>query len=230
MSIAKPPTYAELIAKDLFQRECEICADCHPIKELCKSKPKFPPSAYFPKCVICSGFHPRGRCFFEYLRETLFTPSMCNNCQFVHIGFCKEALLCQYCNTKHNFADGCIRQTCIDLSDNLCSKCDAYHSLHCPSDLPRIQTDVILWCNRCKLDHTFMNCVAFCNRCYRRHREGPCPESWTFCFPCGYCHQGETCPKPELRPATNTKDIEETPCLPSPPRSPFLDLEHYLAL
>lgn len=189
------PTYAELINCSEFQLViCDICGDAHIPKVPCKSKPTFPPSAYFPKCPICYGYHPQGRCWFEYLRSAVLTPSFCENCQITHVGFCKEALFCQYCNTRHNFSDGCLRQVNHDLSLDHCIHCGLQHYLHCPTELQRIKTDLHLWCNRCKVAHSFMNCVPFCNRCFRKHREGPCPEKWTLCGLCKYCHQGEDCP------------------------------------
>lgn len=194
LPILPTPSYAQLSSSTTLEFPCNICNDYHSLKDICKIKPPFPPSTYFPRCDICLGYHPRGQCYFEYIRTTLFTHSFCEYCNIAHIGFCNDTLLCQICNTRHNFADGCTRQTRIDLSDNLCPHCEGYHFLHCPSDLLRLENDTILWCNRCKIAHSFMNCVPFCNRCLRRHREGPCPESWTFCEPCNYCHQGDLCP------------------------------------
>lgn len=200
MPIYPPPSYADISSTEPLPFPCNICNEVHLLKEPCKSKPLFPPSAYFPRCDTCYGYHPRGHCYFEYLRHSLFTLSMCERCDTEHIGFCNDALLCQICNTKHNFADGCSKQIKTDLSDDLCPRCHGYHSLHCPPDLLQIRSEVVLWCNRCKIGHSFMNCVPFCNHCQRRHHEGPCPGTWTYCVSCSYCHQGESCPK-----ATRTK-------------------------
>jgi hypothetical protein len=234
------PSYAA-IQKDLKKGEgtskshpCDICDCCHPLKELCKSKPRFPPSAYFPKCEICYGYHPKYHCYFEKLREVLFTQSFCEYCSITHIGFCNDGLLCQLCNRKHNFADGCVQQVSFDLSGNLCPRCESYHYLHCPVGLQRITSNVFLWCNRCKIEHNFMNCVPFCNRCFRRHREGICPPSWTFCRVCNYCHQGESCPRDANKTLerSSLQDIGATnifaPVTRGDLASPFQDLEHYL--
>ena len=242
---AKPPTYAQLTS---FVHQgtdssyaCDICNSAHPLKENCKSKPPFPPSAYFPRCVICCGYHPLGHCYFEKLRHTLFTPSMCDYCSITHIGFCNSALLCPYCNTLHNFIDSCKKQISVDLSNNLCPRCECYHLLHCPEGLSKIQSDVTLWCNKCKIEHKFMSCVPFCNRCLRRHQEGPCPASWTLCRLCDYCHQGESCPKlsdhyKNRSENFRSSDIETcaqdlTVSLPDRSLvSPLQSLDHYLEL
>lgn len=225
MSLIPAPTYAEIQSSEYLQFACEICTEVHPLKDLCRSKPEYPPSSYFPKCEICLGFHPRGRCYFEYMRTVLFTPSMCENCKITHTGFCKSTLLCQLCNNKHNFADGCTKLTSTDLSNNECPNCGVFHSLHCPAELPRIKTDLILWCNRCKVQHSFMNCVPFCNRCFRRHREGPCPESWTFCSKCNYCHQGESCQHSVIRFGIDKQDRIHQDVQDHPP---FTDLQDWL--
>lgn len=238
------PTYAS-IQRELTKEEgavrshhCDICDNYHPLKDKCKSKPRFPPSAYFPRCDICYGYHPRYHCYFEKLRHVLFDPSFCEYCNIAHIGFCNDGLLCQICNRKHNFADGCHQQIRTDLSDNLCPRCDGYHSLHCPAGLARIQSNITLWCNRCKIDHNFMNCVPFCNRCFRRHREGICPPSWTYCTTCNYCHQGESCPAREVPTPKEEKAHPSAGAVSSAPTSgrplptitsPFEDLEYYLA-
>lgn len=174
---------------------CDICGDPHPLGSFCTSKPAYPPACYYgPRCQICAGYHPKYRCWFEYMRTTLFTPSFCNNCQVEHIGFCKTALYCKFCNRRHNFTEDCVQQISVDLSNNNCSNCGLYHTLHCPRELEKIKSDLILFCNRCRIEHKFMTCVPFCNKCFRRHREGPCPGHETFCKTCFYCHQGESCP------------------------------------
>lgn len=160
---------------DQFSAFCRICGKSHLLDSYCPSKPKFPPNAYFPKCNICMGYHPKGQCYFEFMREILFTPTTCKNCYgLIHIGFCNDALLCQRCDTKHNTVDGCSKVD--DLSNNLCSKCDRYHTLHCPQDLARIQISAELWCNRCKIIHDYMRCTPHCAKCFQRHSEDfTCP-------------------------------------------------------
>jgi len=205
------PTYGE-IQKAAYSNyllvTCDICGDEHTLKSDCTSKPTFPPSCYYPQCTICLGFHPRNRCWFEYMREFLYKPTHCQSCGVVHIGFCKEPLYCQYCRRRHNFSDGCQQQISIDLSNNQCQKCGFYHSLHCPDELRKIKSELILFCNRCKLEHTYMECVPFCNKCFRKHREGPCPESFTFCKTCMYCHQGDLCRYTTSKRVTSPEDID----------------------
>ncbi len=207
-----PPTYGELLKAEFDGKlltTCEICGDKHSIKDNCRSKPMYAPSAFFQTCDICKGFHPKGKCHFEYLRQFLFTPTFCENCQLTHIGFCKEVLFCQFCNTRHNYADGCEKQISIDLSNNQCPLCGIYHTLHCPEELSRIKSDLVLYCNRCKIQHSFMNCVPYCNKCFRRHREGPCPEKFTFCRICDYCHQGDMCMFPTSQISDDKFDIDQ---------------------
>lgn len=201
ISAPQAPTYGELQKSEFdgcFIIDCEICGDKHPSNNYCRSKPQFPPSVYYSRCPVCLGYHPTGRCWFEYLRSFLFTPTHCENCQITHIGFCKETLFCQYCNHKHNFANDCTKLNDVDLSNNPCPTCGLCHSLHCPSELAKIKSDLILWCNRCKIQHSFMNCTPFCNKCFRRHRQGECPPTWTHCALCNLCHQGESCPGPNI--------------------------------
>ena len=170
-------SYAELEEFKSNSRLCKICCKKHPISKLCQSKPPYPPNAYYARCDICFGYHPRGRCYFEYMRQTLYTPSSCKNCHgLTHIGFCNDAILCSRCETKHNAIDGCVRTRVEDLSNNLCPHCNGYHNLHCPADLFRIQTNLEFWCNRCKIQHEFMRCIPHCVKCYRRHDDNfPCP-------------------------------------------------------
>lgn len=174
----KPASYGQIGTAHQFKDgifiECEVCGDYHSPQKDCKSKPEYPPSAYYSQCDICIGFHPKGRCWFEYLRPTLFTLSHCERCQLPHIGFCKSALFCQVCNTKHNFKDGCTRQVDLDLSKNECPRCGLNHTLHCPSELVKIQTNLVLYCNRCKLEHAYMRCTPFCLKCFTNHAEGMC--------------------------------------------------------
>jgi len=202
--IAPPavPTYGEI---QKATREgsslitCDICGEQHAISAECNSKPTYNPASYFLRCSVCQGFHPKNRCWFEYMKEFLFKPTYCTNCGFTHIYFCREALFCNTCGRRHNFADQCIQQVSIDLSGDKCPQCDLFHWFHCPQDLARINSDIVLYCNRCKLSHSFMKCVPFCKKCFRRHREGPCPQQWTYCSLCNYCHEGETCPKEKLK-------------------------------
>jgi len=212
MSLPSPPTYGEIRRAELnnfLLVTCDICGEEHPLKADCLTKPSHPPASYYPQCSICAGFHPRNRCWFEYMREFLFKPTHCNSCNVVHIGFCKTALFCQYCRRRHNFADSCQPLTTIDLSNNQCSYCGLFHTLHCPSELLKIQSTLVLYCNRCKCEHSYMNCVPFCNKCFRKHREGPCPEAFTFCQRCLYCHQGESC-RYNNTPATSPEEIENS--------------------
>jgi hypothetical protein len=192
----EPTTYGELSKAEYKEGiivTCQICYEKHSTQSLCESRPKWPLSAYFARCIICEGFHPRGRCYFEHLGPILLTPSFCKNCQIVHIGYCREALFCKDCNKKHNFKSECEKQTNQDLLNNLCPNCDQYHTLHCPSELTRIDSDLYLWCNKCKIQHKFMTCVPFCSKCLRRHRLMDCPPNFTHCPKCLLCHQGEHC-------------------------------------
>lgn len=158
-----------------FSAFCKICGKSHILDAHCPSKPRYPPHAYFSKCTICLGYHPKGQCYFEFMRESLFTPTPCKNCYgLVHIGFCNDAVLCQRCDTKHNAVDGCSKVD--DLSNNLCPKCDRYHTLHCPQDLARVQIAAEFWCNRCKIIHDYMRCTPHCAKCFQRHSENfTCP-------------------------------------------------------
>jgi len=191
------PTFGEIV---LFRKSktnsiCKICYDYHPFTDACKSKPEFPPSHYYPQCNICEGYHPQYKCYFEYMREVVFTYSPCERCKNqCHIGFCKSALICTTCETKHNHIDTCTRFA-LDTSDNLCPQCDFNHTLHCHQDLTTIEIDLILWCNRCKIRHKFMKCVPHCIRCNRRHREDLiCPSKSDFCKFCKYSHHQSPCP------------------------------------
>jgi len=191
------PTYAELqqAERNYMVTNCYICSKDHQINTRCPTKPPKPPSYYYrERCIICYGFHPKNHCYFEYLRENLSTPSYCSNCSVTHIGFCTEQVYCRYCDQCHNFADGCVQQVSMDLSNNLCPTCGLFHTLHCPEELKKITCDEVLYCNRCKIRHQYFKCVPFCNKCFRRHQEGPCPEEKTYCRDCDYCHQNEECP------------------------------------
>jgi len=194
------PIYRGLLKADYSQGyaiKCQICLEEHSTTSQCLVKPPWPPSVWFPeRCVACDGFHPKGHCYFEYLIEPLKTPSYCNLCQITHIGYCKSALLCSKCNSKHNFSSECQRYTSIDLSNNWCPNCELCHIYHCPADLLRIESSLILWCNKCKVEHRFMTCTPFCGKCFRRHRLAECPPDWTYCRNCLVCHQNiEECKK-----------------------------------
>jgi len=192
------PTYAELqkAQENYMVMNCYICNKDHQINTDCSSKPRYPPSYYYnERCFICYGFHPKNSCWFEYLRETLTTPSYCSNCSVTHIGFCTEDVYCKHCNQCHNLSKECVQQDYIDLSYNPCNECGLYHSLHCPNELKKIQSDLILYCNKCKLKHKYFKCVPFCDKCLRRHQEGFCPDAATYCRLCAYCHQDESCPQ-----------------------------------
>lgn len=175
---------------------CHICKRHHQPQDDCPSKPEFPPAYYYDKCFICSGFHAKNQCYSEYLRESLVTASYCSNCQTTHQGFCRTYLYCRNCHTHHNFTDECVRQVSIDLSGRQCQHCGLYHTLHCPSELKRIQSDLVLYCNRCALKHKLFKCVPFCHKCFRRHQEtdkGQCPPENTYCARCRYCHTSDSC-------------------------------------
>lgn len=191
----QPTVYGELCKArfdDGFIVKCQICGERHSTRSPCESRPTWPLSTYYSRCVICEGFHPKGHCYFEHLRPILLTPTFCENCQITHIGYCREALFCSDCNKKHNFKSECEKQK-DNLLNNLCSNCDQYHSLHCPSELLKIDSDLYLWCNKCKITHKFMNCVPFCSKCLRRHKLTDCPLDFTYCENCLICHSGEDC-------------------------------------
>ena len=134
-------TYGDLQKADFnghLRITCDICGDVHPLSSICTSKPAYPPACYYEnRCEICAGYHPKYRCWFEYMRYSLFTPSFCRNCQVEHIGFCKTALYCKFCNRRHNFVEDCVQQVSVDLSNNLCAHCGLYHTLHCPGSLKK---------------------------------------------------------------------------------------------
>lgn len=176
---------------------CQICKRNHQPYEDCPSKPEYPPAFYYNKCFICSGFHAKNQCYSEYLRESLTTPSYCSNCDTTHIGFCKQHLYCKNCNSHHNFTDECVRQVSLDLSGKQCQQCGFFHTLHCPSELRKIESDLSLYCNRCGIKHKLLKCVPFCHKCFRRHQDsdtGRCPPENTYCAKCKYCHPNDTCP------------------------------------
>jgi len=204
-----PPTYGKL-ATAKFDKglvlDCYICNEEHAINQPCTSRPKWAPSAFYEKCFICMGHHAKGHCQFEYLKSILTTPTHCERCDFIHVGFCYEVLYCTVCRQRHNYKDGCERQVNIDLSNNNCAVCGLCHTLHCPQELAKIKTDLILYCNFCKVKHAYMNCTPFCLKCFRHHRMHQCPPAFTFCDDCNRCHEGDTCEKtPKLTKAKNSK-------------------------
>ena len=200
-TVPSPPSYGELTNSTTGIFKCDICLQHHSTLAACSSKPPYAPDHYFRKCDICLGHHPRGSCYFENLRETLFTYSDCSNCKRTHIGFCNVELYCMKCDKRHNAADDCTVRAHYDLSNNLCPKCDGFHTNHCYNDLLLIETGLILWCNRCKVNHPFLKCVPFCNKCQRRHRlSATCPKTWDHCELCLYSHQGKSCPKADFNP------------------------------
>lgn len=204
------PTFGEVVLRRKSSLICKICNESHPHKANCSSKPERGPRSIYPQCNICEGFHPKYSCYFEYAREVLFSYTPCDRCNGqIHIGFCKEALVCTTCETKHNPIDTCTRFT-LDTSDNPCRKCKFSHTLHCHQDLINLEINIILWCNRCKIRHKFMKCVPHCLKCNRRHREDLlCPEWWDFCKYCNYSHHQSPCPY----------DYPPTSSTPKPPRS-----------
>ena len=198
-----PPSYGDLINNETKLFKCDICLNQHATNTLCESKPPFPPDYYFRKCRICLGFHPNGQCYFENLKEIIDTHSHCKNCNFSHNGFCKAELLCLKCEKRHNSTDDCTVLTHRDLSKNLCPKCNSYHSSHCYDDLQLIESGLILWCNRCKVEHPFLKWVPFCDKCQRNHLANvSCPAAWDYCKTCHYSHHGKLCPKSDQKPNT----------------------------
>ena len=199
--VTPPPSYGEIANSSTNIFKCDICLLLHATNEICTSKPPYPPDTYFKKCNICLGHHPRGQCYFENLREVLNTYSECQRCQIHHIGFCYAELLCPKCNKQHNTSDECTRYTHKDLSNNLCPECNSFHTNHCYEQLCFIESGLILWCNRCKVEHQFLKCVPFCDKCQRRHQVTPvCPDLNDYCNTCQYSHHGRLCPKAFQRP------------------------------
>lgn len=209
------PPYRDLVLQ--LKQPCKICATEHLSSELCPSKPRFHPDRLYPACDICNGHHPPGRCYFEYLRKNLSTPSPCQYCKGLkHIGFCHGTLLCHKCKTKHNSADGCVKRELHDFSNNFCPRCKTVHINHCRRDLVNITIPNILWCNFCKLYHQFMKCTPFCNKCFRHHLESfTCPDPHDFCSLCQISHFGLSCPRTST---TNLELIQQQ--LRSPPQPP----------
>ena len=194
-----PPSYGVLANSESNLFPCDICLNTHATNDICQSKPPYPPDQYFKKCRICLGHHPNGRCYFQNLKESLDTISPCQRCNGLnHHGFCFSELFCIKCNQRHNTTDECTYRTTEDLSKNLCPNCNSYHTNHCYKDLLLIETGLILWCNRCKVEHAFLKCVPFCDKCQRRHRPQPnCPDPHDYCNICEYSHHGKLCPKSE---------------------------------
>lgn len=176
---------------------CHICGDDHSTKSQCASRPPHPVSIYHDRCPCCYGFHPKGRCYYEYLREILLTPTFCKRCQLTHKGYCSDPILCTFCRRRHNFGSECQQQITVDLSNNPCLNCGLIHSLHCPPDLAKLRSDVKLWCNKCKIEHKLSECVPFCSKCMRRHQLVECPPNWTYCLKCTYAHSGGPCSEPK---------------------------------
>jgi len=178
---------------------CRICCSPHRPYVPCTSRPPVHPDQVHPACDICNGHHPLGFCYYDYLRPHLLKPSPCARCNgLIHQGFCKGSLLCKHCGLRHNgkFCSRDIR----DLSNNFCPNCKQIHTLHCTRDLANLNISISLYCNRCKIEHPFMKCTPFCNKCFRHHTESPtCPQD--FCTFCSVSHSGQPCTRqPSLQP------------------------------
>lgn len=183
--------------KDGIRYHCRLCTKNHDNSKGCPSKPPRHPSLVFRACDICNGHHPPKACYFEELRQSLYTPSPCSNCKgLVHAWFCTGNLQCKKCNTRHNGLANCPRRELTDISNNLCPSCNTFHIHHCPSKLKELDIPAVLWCNLCKLHHAFMKCTPFCSKCFRHHIESPsCPSPTDFCQRCMVSHFGTFCPR-----------------------------------
>lgn len=212
-----PPNYGALLkaeANGTFAVTCHICGFLHKIDKPCSSRPKWPPSVFYSKkCELCLGHHPEGHCYFEYLKPHVLNSSYCDSCDLEHTGFCKTALFCTNCNSHHNHKGGCDKVTKVDLSNNECTSCGLFHVYHCPQDLAQIKSDIILWCNLCKIRHKYMNCSPFCLKCYRHHRTGECPSQDTYCSHCNRCHESANdCEKSNTKVKKIKKQKEQRFC------------------
>ena len=208
-----PPKYGVLLraeAEGNLAITCHICGFKHEIGKPCRSRLKWSPEIFYLKCVVCKGHHPEGRCWFEYLKPFVTSTTFCESCDFTHTGFCKTAIFCTNCNKHHNDDTGCVIRTEIDPSKDICRSCNLTHIYHCPQDLYRIQSDLILWCNLCKLRHKFMHCSPFCRKCFRHHGLNECPPRSSYCTFCNRCHEtANDCEKPEKVTKKSKKQKEE---------------------